>query len=77
MITANIHHAKTHLSQLIAKALEGEEVIIGKAGNPLVRLMPLAQPLARVAGQWKGQVILAEDFDVLPLEIESYFNGEE
>ncbi|MEI7669606.1 MAG: type II toxin-antitoxin system prevent-host-death family antitoxin, partial [Pseudomonadota bacterium] len=68
----NIHHAKTHLSQLIAKALEGEEVVIGKAGNPLVRLVPLVQPIPRVAGKCKGKIVLAEDFDSLPPEFEGF-----
>ncbi len=34
----NIHEAKTHLSRLIERAVAGEEVIIAKAGRPLVRL---------------------------------------
>ena len=37
--TVNIHEAKTHLSKLLALALEGEEVIIAKASKPLVRLV--------------------------------------
>ncbi len=40
MKIANIHAAKTSLSQLIESALQGEEVIISKAGQPLVRLVP-------------------------------------
>lgn len=74
MITTNIHNAKTHLSQLIAKALEGEEVIIAKAGKRLVRLLPI-EP--RTSGQWKGKVSIATDFDALPRELQVYFNGEE
>lgn len=37
----NIHHAKTHLSKLIEKALAGEDVTIAKAGKPLVKLIPI------------------------------------
>lgn len=76
MITANIHNAKTHLSELIAKALEGEEVIIGKAGKHLVRLVPIDVLNSRRSGQWKGQVLLAEDFDLLPDDFQKYFDGE-
>ena len=36
----NIHEAKTQLSKLIESALAGEEIIIAKAGKPLVRLIP-------------------------------------
>ena len=38
MTQATIHQAKTHLSKLIRKALDGEEVIIAKRDKPLVRL---------------------------------------
>jgi prevent-host-death family protein len=37
-VEVNIHEAKTHLSRLIERAVAGEEVIIAKAGHPLVRL---------------------------------------
>jgi prevent-host-death family protein len=39
----NIHDAKTHLSQLIERACAGEEVVIAKAGKPMVRLAPVEQ----------------------------------
>jgi prevent-host-death family protein len=42
----NLHDAKTHLSRYVAHALEGHEVVIAKAGRPLVRLVPL-EPLAQ------------------------------
>ena len=35
----NIHEAKTHLSKLIKRALEGEEIVIAKRHQPLVRLV--------------------------------------
>ena len=34
-----IHEAKTHLSRLIQKALDGEEVIISKRNQPVVKLV--------------------------------------
>lgn len=36
-----IHEAKTHLSRLIQKALDGEEVIIAKRNQALVKLVAL------------------------------------
>ncbi|HEX8470637.1 MAG TPA: type II toxin-antitoxin system prevent-host-death family antitoxin [Brevundimonas sp.] len=45
-VTANIHEAKTTLSKLIERAIAGEEVIIAKAGKPLVRLAPVEKPVA-------------------------------
>jgi len=41
MKTVNIHAAKAHLSALVEEALAGEEIIIAKAGKPVVRLAPL------------------------------------
>jgi antitoxin (DNA-binding transcriptional repressor) of toxin-antitoxin stability system len=49
MPTVKIHHAKTNLSRLIAQACDGEEVIIARGDQPLVRL----QPLHEKAGQRK------------------------
>ena len=67
-VTANIHEAKTTLSKLIERALGGEEVVIAKAGKPLVRLAPLPQPDAgagRLAAfdNYQGKVILDEDWE--------------
>lgn len=42
MSTTNIHAAKTSLSRLVDAALRGEDVIIAKAGKPVVRLTPIA-----------------------------------
>lgn len=43
MTISNVHDAKTNLSKLIAAALRGEEVIIAKAGKPVVRLVPIVK----------------------------------
>lgn len=63
--TVNIHEAKTHLSELLALALEGEEIIISKANKPMVKLVPLEQPKkSRVMGLHKGEGwFIADDFD--------------
>lgn len=36
----NISHAKTHLSALVARVENGEEIIIGRADKPLAKLVP-------------------------------------
>lgn len=46
MITVNMHEAKTRLSQLVAAAIEGEEVVLCRNGQPRVRLVP-ATPAAK------------------------------
>jgi prevent-host-death family protein len=39
-IHVNIGEAKTRLSELVAAALRGEEVVLNRAGKPVVRLVP-------------------------------------
>ncbi len=64
METVNIHDAKTRLSQLIARVLEGEEIVIAKAGTPVARLVPIDDSgEARRGGAWKGLVRMGDDFD--------------
>lgn len=50
MVTANVAEAKAHLSQLLDAALAGEEVILARAGKPLVRLVPVTAPARRELG---------------------------
>ena len=69
MTQATIHQAKTHLSKLIRKALDGEEVIIANRDEPLVRLEAVhSKKSKRKIGSGKGLVTyIAPDFDK-PLE---------
>ena len=45
----NIHQAKTQLSRLVARAEQGERIIIARAGKPVVQLGPLAKPERRAS----------------------------
>jgi prevent-host-death family protein len=66
----NMHEAKTELSKLVERALAGEDVVIARAGVPVVRLVPVARSGQRVLGQWRGKVKMANDFDApLPDEV--------
>jgi prevent-host-death family protein len=71
MITLNIHEAKTHFSKIIKQACQGEEVIIAKAGVPIIRLVPIEKSKKeRIPGTAKGKIMIADDFDApLPKEI--------
>jgi prevent-host-death family protein len=74
MEIANIHEAKSRLSKLVERAMNGEEVVIAKAGRPMVRLVPIrTDDSPRLGGQWKGRVRIAEDFDTLPDDIAAAF----
>jgi prevent-host-death family protein len=75
----NISEAKANLSQLVEKVLEGEEVIIGKAGKPVAKLVPYhhdSSPRDLHQGIWQNQVWMAEDCDGLPEDIMQAFTGE-
>ena len=75
MKIANIHEAKTRLSKLIEHAMNGEEVVIAKAGQPMVRLVPIRpDETPRRGGQWKGRVRIVEDFDPLPADLAAAFD---
>ena len=77
MKSVNIHEAKTHLSRLIQRAAAGEEIVIAKAGTPLVKLVPyVCTQEAREPGYWRGKVHIANDFDTLPEDIAAAFNGD-
>ena len=78
MDLVNMHDAKTHFSALIRGVLRGEDIVIAKAGKPLVRLVPyIEEPTVRQGGQLKGMIQISEDFDA-PLSNEQLrlFYGE-
>lgn len=78
MTTVNIHHAKTHLSRLIEAAAAGEEIVIAKAGKPLVRLVPVAGTEGpRKLGALAGKVIEPDDVWAPDPAIEAAFYGAE
>ena len=78
MKMTNIHEAKTHLSRLVERAAQGEEIIIAKAGKPMAKLVPYrASPAPRKPGAWRGKVWMSEDFDELPEDFEALMRGEE
>ena len=58
----NMHQAKSSLSRLVQRALEGEEVVIARNGEPLVKLVPVPKERKpRVPGRYKGAIWIAPD----------------
>jgi len=67
MATVNVLEAKTHFSQLLARAELGEEIIVARAGTPVVRLVPVDEPHVRAFGfQDLGEIPDSAFFDPLP-----------
>lgn len=78
MKLVNVHEAKSTLSKLLELVKDGEDVIIGKAGKPVARLVPYDPAFEpRKPGAWKGKVRIAEDFDSLPADRARAFQGEQ
>ena len=77
MTTVNVHEAKTTLSELIARAEAGEEVVIARANKPVVRLVPVqSRPAKRILGLNAGPGFwIADDFDA-PMPDEAAWYGE-
>ena len=79
MRTVNIHEAKTHLSKLIEKAVQGEPFVIAKAGKPMVKVVAVDAPAGKKKkrlGFMKGKMSIPDNFDRLyEREIEEMFYG--
>lgn len=68
MTQVNIHVAKAHLSELIQKAMLGEEIIIAKDNKPVAKLTALyPTKRERHLGSAKGLFTLSKNFNA-PLE---------
>ncbi len=51
----NVHEAKTHLSRLLDRVSQGEEIVIARAGRPVAQLVPVReQPERREPGSASG-----------------------
>ena len=73
MAQFNIAEAKARLSELVRKALSGEEVTLAKDGKPLLKLVPVAPPGGtREPGSARGKVWMAPDFEATPGDFDEY-----
>ena len=69
----NVAQAKARFSEMVRKALSGEEVIIARDNKPLLRLVPLeVREGPRRPGSAKGQIRMAPDFDETPADFNDY-----
>jgi prevent-host-death family protein len=50
----NIAEAKARLSELLDRALSGEEIVIARKGEPLARLAPVNRKARQGRGVWRG-----------------------
>lgn len=52
----NVAEAKAQLSRLVQAAIDGEDVVIARAGTALVRLVPVQPPARRRLGSMPIEV---------------------
>jgi len=74
MSRVGMHEAKTKLSQLVERARAGEEITITRNGTPVAQLVPVApmSSFAALRGKYRGQIVIADDFDELPDDIAEF-----
>jgi len=71
MKAVNIHEAKTHLSRLLARVAQGEEIVIARAGRPVAKIVAI-KPAARrrPLDTARGQIVISPNFKApLPKDI--------
>jgi prevent-host-death family protein len=77
-IQVNVYDAKTQLSDLLKQAEAGEDVVIARAGKPVVRLVLVERRTGKRPGRGaaKGRMWIADNFDDPMPDIEAAFAGE-
>ena len=69
MEVLTITEAKAQLSAVVEKVINGEEVILGRAGKPVAKVVPYVPAKEeRILGRLNGKIHMAEDFDEWPEE---------
>jgi prevent-host-death family protein len=69
----NMHDAKTKLSELVAAAERGEDVIIARNGTPAARLVAITAEHRPVRlGALAGEIEMGPDFDAPLPEFDDY-----
>jgi prevent-host-death family protein len=68
----NVREAKAHLSKLLERVSNGDQIIIARAGKPVALLSPYTEQSARrVPGVDAGKIVIAPDFDAPLAEFEA------
>jgi prevent-host-death family protein len=77
MKSVNMHDAKSTLSSLVRQVREGteREIIICLSGQPVAKLVPVANAPRRQLGVDRGRITIAPDFDAVNPEVTALFEG--
>jgi prevent-host-death family protein len=77
-VMVNVYEAKTQLSDLLKRVEAGEDIVIARAGTPVVRLVPVERRTGKRPGRGslKGKIWMSDDFDDPMPDIEAAFAGD-
>ena len=60
-----VHNAQTNFLKLLKVVMNGDEIIIVKAGKPVAKLVPMSlKKPKRKPGSMKGRIKISKDFNV-------------
>jgi prevent-host-death family protein len=64
MEAVSIHEAKTHFSKLVARAENGEEIVVRRGATPVAKIVAYHVPTTpRRPGALKGEIVIIDSFD--------------
>ncbi len=73
MIEVPLNKIKENIIEMIKKASNGEEVVITKDKNPLVKITSYKQKQKAKFGSGKDKILfISDDFDTTPNEFKDY-----
>lgn len=68
--TVTLSDAKARFSEIVERAMNGEEFVVTRMGKPAVRIGRFqTSALPRKLGDLAGQIHMADDFDEWPLDL--------
>lgn len=70
-------NAEKSRTEILQKALDGEEVIIERDGKPFAKVSPIKNADEDSFGTDDGKGWIADDFDKTPLDLIDAFEGKE
>ncbi len=60
----DIQDAQANLYQIIERVEHGEEIIVGRAGHPIAKIIPLSRTVNRQGrGSLRGKLAIADNWD--------------
>lgn len=69
----SIHEAKTHFSRLVARAEQGEEIVVRRGAVPVAKIVAYHAPTTpRQPGTLKGAITIEPGFDDVPTDFAEY-----